>query len=80
MLFKMVKYIQEQRTNMAATYLSSNGSIVALQRDFKWNFNIRSSPSRDCIISIVKRFHEFGTVSDKNALEDQCQDDLKLHS
>ena len=56
---------QEQRTRIVETKLTSSGSIVAVKRDFRRNFLIRISPSRDCIISIVKRFHEFGTVFDK---------------
>jgi transposase len=61
----MVKYTQEQRTRLVETYFTSNGYIVAVQRDFRQTFNVRSSPSYDCIINLVKRFREFGTVSDR---------------
>ena len=45
MPFKMVKYTQEQRTRIVETHLTSKGSIVAVQTDFRRNFNIMSSLS-----------------------------------
>ena len=61
----MVKYAEEQRTRLVETSFTPNGSIVAVQRDFRQTFNVRSSPSYDCIIDLVKRVREFGTVSDR---------------
>ena len=73
----MVKYTQEQRTRLVESYFTSNESIVVVQRDFLLTFSVMSSPSYDCIINLVKRFREFGTVSDWSSLLDQEQHDLK---
>ena len=64
----MNKYTQDQHIRTVETFYSSNESIGTVQRNFMQPFKLRSSPSRKCIIDIVKQFREFGTVSDKKTI------------
>ena len=61
----MNKLTQEERSRIVEIYLSSNASIVTVQRDFMRTFNVRHSPSRKCIVNTVQRFRQFGNVADK---------------
>ena len=61
----MEKFTTEQRVKIIEFYFENGRSIVATQRSYMRNFNVRHPPSRPAIMNLVARFQEYGSVSDK---------------
>ena len=61
----MEKFTTEQRVKIIEFYFENERSIVATQRSYMRNFNVRHPPSRPAIMNLVARFQEYGSVSDK---------------
>ena len=51
----------DERVKIFELFIASN-SVVATQRMFKKYFNVRRAPSRKCIMNVVSRFRETGTI------------------
>jgi len=55
----------DERVKIFELFVASN-SVVATQRMFKKYFNVRRAPSRKCIMNVVSRFRETGTICSQN--------------
>ena len=62
----MEKFTTEQRVKIIEFYFENGRSIVATQRSYMRNFNVRHPPSRPAIMNLVARFQEHGSVSDRS--------------
>ena len=70
LFFKVTKCTEEHSARIGETYFTQNGSFnVAVQRNFAQTLTERKSPSRRCIIKMIKRFPESGTATDKERPE-----------
>ena len=52
----MEKFTTEQRVKIIEFYFENGRSIVATQRSYMRNFNVRHPPSRPAIMNLVARF------------------------
>ena len=62
----MVKFTTEQRVKIIEFYFENGRSIVATQGSYMRHFNVRHCPSRPAIMSLVMRFQEQGSVTDRS--------------
>ena len=57
--------MQEHRAKIVELYFSCNGSIKAMQGSYKVIFDEERSPDKSCMLALVSKFKEMGSLVDK---------------
>ena len=61
----MNRYTLEQRAKILEIYFRCNGSVTAVQRNYRNISGNRTSPSKKCIKTLVSKFRETGSTTDR---------------